>query len=181
MSYKILKVIFVILLFVTIGEAGYYFFVLKYPKSSNQNNSLQPSITASVIPSAPSEAPKQTYSQDPLVSAFIKSEPFQSINNSEVKEGQKFYITFDQAGFIGDIQYTNTDQNSAFIKLDTKAGKKIIKLILRDNMKYYKESSDSGMTSIKLSDLKMGNSVILRIREDLLDPSIKTTEFILHE
>ncbi len=178
MSFKILKVIFVILLLITIGEAGYYFIILRDPKSSVQNNSIPPNITTSLPTAIIGETAKQTYLQDPLANAFIQSEPFQYINNSEVKEGQKFYITFDQAGIVGEIQYTNTDTNSAFIKLDTIAGEKIVKLILKDNMKYYKEISDSGMTAIKLTDLKKGDSMILRIRENLLDSKDQATEFI---
>lgn len=176
--YKLLKVLFIILLLISIIEGGYYFLVLKYPKEATSNNLLPLRPTESYIPTVISQVPKQIFYQEPLANAFIKSEPLQFINNSEVKEGQKFYITFDQSGIVGEVQYTNTSSSSAFIKLVSKSGEKIVKLILNDKIKYYQENSDSGITVIKLSDLKKGDKVVLRLREDLLDSNDKVTEYI---
>ena len=96
MSAKILKVVFVILLLVTIGELGYYVYVLKFnqPKPTKQLNPISATPSAEVPGSLDvSEKPE-----------LKLADVYQFFQDHKKNDEVKYYLLTEVSGVLGKVE-----------------------------------------------------------------------------
>ena len=170
MSYKLLKVIFVILILVVIGEGGYYFYVLR------TNTNGQPSINKQVVISP------QVPQQKPTIQAGLGNgnfEPaihpemydyFKKIIKDKNKEGS-LYLMIEDKGVLTDIDKDGSLVGESLfplgLKIKTTNGDNwsYIAKQLFDRIKIYIEK-EGIMNTASLDDLVIGDTIIT---QELLD------------
>lgn len=160
MSYKILKVIFVILLLITVGEAGYYVYILNINRggfiSNNNNISQNLTVLSQVTPTPTVTDNNRLINQDIL--DFLATR--------KKNTGQKYYLTGEYDGYVGDFQEIEGEIDFTIVD---KTGNVLNRLSFKpqdlDNIIYRVE--DGKKSLIKLSDVKLGEKVHYEYKYDM--------------
>jgi len=114
MSAKILKVVFVILLLVTIGELGYYVYVLKGNKSIDEKISQTREVELAPATASPGET---EYLISEAALNYLKSRP--------KNKGSKYYLIGEEVGIIGEIR--DDEEKGQFVfRIDDSEGNRIV-------------------------------------------------------
>lgn len=156
MSYKILKVIFVILLLVTIGEAGYYIIVLKNPMNTNDLSAVK--LPDNLIPTP---------------SVVIISDVLDSLRLNRYKPGRTFYLIQEITGIVGEAKEAQ-DQYGPFISItiNDRNNNKISSIFYKPaeigKVRFVKMSGDKE-TDITYKDLKAGDKISFYDKTNLSD------------
>lgn len=180
MSAKILKVVFVILLLVTIGELGYYFYVLRLNplKGINllgqiTNDTTSTGLIETQITSTP--IPKLSLEEN-----FLNSSVFQYVQLKGQNEGQKITLTLEQSGFIGEVDLKEGQKMSPHFTIVDSNGIKIVTFIISDTLNLFKIVKDEKIP-ITLNELKTGSRIVIRSENDLVNPKKSIEEFLIYD
>ncbi len=184
MSFKILKVIFIILLLITIGEAGYYVYVLRSGEALNTNLATTQNTSSANSKSIPS-ASEQSVSPPsvPLsaltTSEYIKSNIIPYLESRKKSDNQKFYFIEEIEGQIGVIDKDPSRQLTSVLIQDA-SGNKVIFLtfdLSKANTTQFFSSRSGKKIAITIDDIIKGENVRLTRRVDLLNNHLETVEF----
>lgn len=176
---KLLKILFVILLVVTVAEAGYYVYVLKVNSTSKSAQVLQTrqSTQEQSTPTSVTVSPAAT---DPYIDTFLNTQSIQYMRNFGRRDNQSLYLSFEQTGWVKNIHNATTTDTSAGFTLVDESDTKIITLVHTPTLKYIKVNGLT-RTPIVFSDIKEGYKIILRYQDDLLNPGVNESEILVYE
>lgn len=183
-SGKILKVVFVILLLVTIGELGYYVYVLKGNPSKSMNTPSQ--NTSGSVPTQVEnlEAIPTSYLSTKLngntvvervinydSTEYLKTVLIPTIEASKAKSNQQFYILKVDKGIVGTIEF-NPSTNLLMIQLVDEEGKEIETYHTPqrkiDKQKFLKKTNNDYLP-ITYEVIKKNDKITISSYFDLLD------------
>ncbi len=173
--YKLLKILFVLLLFLTITEAGYYIYVLKYPIKPAQNNpSLAPSISSDQkieqLRSSSSIVPQVTQTNLPTIQPLISSDSITYLQNMKFVKNKTIVVTIEESGYVDTIQL-QPKGSATELKLVDENGT-IISAISRDlefwNKNLFKKIANSDVP-FSITDLKKGDFIMHSYQMNITD------------
>lgn len=179
---KLLKIVFVILIVVTIAELGYYIYLQK--KNTSIDTNRQQEVPSNTTPTQSTTTPPLVETQAPttelLLTNFTNTAAFQYADFIKNKNDQNLYLVFEQSGFVKDIDYGETEGSTPrFTVVDAK-GDKIVTHVYKPDMKFYKEVAEEKQL-INFKDIKDGNRIVIRIQDDLITSQNIVTEYIIYE
>ena len=170
MSAKLLKAVFVILLLVTIAEAGYYFYVLKkgnfQQKNNTANNSIQQMISSESANKDQENPQLKKFQESILIYQNLVK------NNTD----GKVYFVMEQPGVINSI---STKEEGTFITINNYKGERIAEFTINDKIKFYQIKNNEKI-QISPQDLKINDKIIMRVEINMLTNK-ETVEFILYD
>jgi hypothetical protein len=173
---KLLKIVFVILLLVTIGEAGYYIYILRFAGSSNYPAALFPgsaAITPTVI------LPPSSYNTKSIENHFLESPILDTVERTGKRSGQKVSLVYEQEGVINTIFFQEGNPNPS-INIFDNDGKRIVTIIGNQNVEFMKKM-DGEERVMDFKDLKEGDKIVIREVTDLLNNRTKNDYIIYPE
>lgn len=197
---KLLKILFVLLLVVTIAEAGYYVYMLKINQSSAKIPSLTVNPQNKIIPTTPTVIPTQTSQTSSKVTAFIDQYGEENLLNgigmfSEWKKSSDqadhgFLIQSKRTniyqGIISDINYSGGKKGnfiySSYLHITKNADDFELYLNQSDLQKLQVNSSGNINANKKVytfSDLKKGDKIRLEIYTNIFELMDKNTNQII--
>lgn len=172
MRIRLLKVLFVVLILLTIGEAGYYFYYLYISKSLKPGNTAQ-SQNSSYIANNPTPV-----LQFPIVagkSSLQLDKLAQSLEQIPLSEGRKFRVIDQQTGIIRNLQFIKDQDSNGIIKMNftLAVGENNSKNYSFDKnilgiAKIYKINDKGYKETIDVRDLKEGDQIKKLDIEDFL-------------
>lgn len=169
---KLLRIVFVILILVTLGELGYYFYILNAGKGregSQANQFASSRETSSILNNLQASE------------TVIKADIIDFLRTRPKSENQKFYMTGEEKGYIGDI--TPDETNGAVqIRIVDKDGKKVINYVFvrGKSPPFFKVVGEKKIV-LTLDELKRGAAITHILKMDLSDPNKIEEEFLLYE
>lgn len=170
MSFKILKVIFVILLLITLGEAGYYVYILKLGNSAQEmtQSGNQPSIF-----------PQVTQTSLPTIQSLISSDTITYLQNMKYVKNKKIVVTIEESGYVDTIQIQPKGKATE-IKLVDENGT-MVTAIARDlefwNANIFEKVANSDVP-FRITDIKKGDLIMHSYQMNLTD-NTDTHKFIV--
>ena len=178
---RILKIVFILLLVITIAELGYYVFVL-----SAKNNNKPTELAATLENKADIVSPKSLANEsnssifdkllNPSVLEFLKE--YKIGNNTN----QHFLVVIEQLGYISDIEYDTTNTRPVKISVVDENGSHIVNYTLNETMAFYlKENPDTPSRSMDIVDLKKGQKIKFTDQVDLFTATNRKTYFLVYE
>ncbi len=126
MSAKLLKISFVILLLVTLGELGYYVYTLNKSESSTKlansqtGNRDSESILSQVGTTSSSQRPED---------ALLSQDTINFLMALKKNPNQKLHLKTETNGFVAGIDET-TDKKAYILKIVDNQGKKVMNYVL---------------------------------------------------
>lgn len=166
MSAKLLKISFVILLLVTLGELGYYFYVSQKNKvevsSTDQNRLVQ--ISQSVQ--------NEKYEGSPLINETLIG----YLRSRKQTNNQKFYLTEEAFGHISDLFESQGEQGIVIVDDNNK---RVITVTHDDKMKYFRKVGDN-QVSMSRKDMKVGDKILFKSYTDLVTNIEISAEVIIN-
>lgn len=180
MSFKILKVIFVILLLVAIGEGGYYFIVLRIPKKKEMTEAVLVSNNTS-----PATIPAETESLNKIYEPSIEdlianSNILKTAKRWGIREGQSFTIILEQKGVVTNVRYVKEKKIEPSFTVADNSGTRLFTLLYNPNVKLYSTLTET-KKQIGLADLKTGDKIIIKYEVNLLKPLSHIEEYTVYE
>jgi len=181
---NLLKVIFIVLVLVTIGELGYYFYI--------QGSTITPQANPQPVPAtqAPEEQTDSSFtptSQERLfTSENLKDlEKFLTVRSKTNSIKNAYFLVAEDTNKIGNITF-NDDKTKITLTLVNNQGDQTGKLTYEVNtFKNLLYKNQNGRLSLlSLEELKIGNLITYRIKMDVFDPYSEdksTTEFIVED
>ncbi len=165
--YRTLKILFVILLVLTITEAGYYIYVLKYPIKPAQNNpSLAPSI------SSDQKIDRSAY----LFDQITASDPYQFVKHFGMNDNQNLYLILEQKG-IAQIDKSD-DGKDIYLTIQNDQHKKIVSINIVNSLKITKIVKGE-KTPISKDQIKTGDNILYTLKGDLVDQKKSSGEITI--
>lgn len=178
---RLLKIVFFLLLIITIAELGYYMFVL----SANNNNKPAESEDArekkanTVSPkSLADERDSSIFDNllNPSVVEFLKE--YNIGNNSN----QHFLVVIEQLGYISDIEYDTTNTKPIKISVADENGSHIVNYLLNESMEFrLKGNPDTPPKLIDIRELKKGQKIKFTDQVNLFNTENRKTFFLVYE
>jgi hypothetical protein len=179
---KLLKILFVILLIITVSEAGYYLYIYQVNQSSNISSNKIGNFTINVPTLAiPTKEVFPAKPNEPIETLLAKGriEQLGSVkfyNHENQNNGFKFYLTTEQTANVSTIQ----DQGNGSLKLtlvdDT--GAVITGLIIDKRLTVYKLINGI-RNPASIYDIKIGSGVIYVIKSNILIKEKSNEELVL--
>lgn len=183
-SYRLLKIIFVILLLITLGELGYYVYI-----QFNREKYVQKDSSATLKISQ--------YSKDNLYNA-VQTSAKQFIDRYRPNDSQKFTIVVEQYGYIKDIKYGPNSKSPSYIILGDEDGNIISEYLIDKDTLFAKQLGNNPAVtptgyqmgpkkftgekvSIDPKDLKIGWRIFVNDQVELPNLNNKLTRFIIYE
>jgi len=173
---KLLKVIFIVLVLVTIGELGYYFYIKG--NSREKSNTPTPNITISQAQSD-TGPPSPSATRHPLEESFASSGIFEYINRKGQNDGQKLKIIFEQHGRVGEVALTQVGKSSPHFTIVDERGKKIATFVISDTLRLYSFEGEKKIP-FTVTNLKSGDKIVFRIENDLVSSKELSEEFLIY-
>lgn len=178
MSYKLLKAIFVVLLVVTVFEAGYYFLVLNKTKVTS-DAPLAPIERQALISQIQIE-PSVTVS--PIEANILNSNTIRLIRGLDTNKNHKIYFVREQQGFVGEKSFSESD-NLHMLKIVDENGEKIVMYFFAPEklaaLKLFKIDGEK-KSPILFSDINTGDKITVLSKEDMLNPDASYTEYLIN-
>lgn len=163
---KLLKIIFIILILVTLGEVGYYFIILNKgevntkPTTSQTGNRDSQSIISQVGITSISQRPED---------ALISQETLDYLAWLKKNLNQKVHLKTETSGFVAGIDET-TDKKAYILKIVDNQGKKVMNYVLdkqiEDDRNFYLVEGVK-KTKITINDLKVNDRIIVEDEHEL--------------
>lgn len=175
---KLLKTIFIILLLITLGELGYYVYVINGGGLNAKLATNQPNLardSESVL--SQDQITKNTQRpEDALVSQQI----LDFIGALKKNPNQKFHLKTETNGFVGGIDELN-DKRYYVLKIVDSQGKKIMNYVLAKDKAvdshFYLVEGDK-KTAITINDIKVKDKIAVEDEHEVRDNIIVVNFFI---
>lgn len=173
MSAKLLKISFVILLLVTAGELGYYFYILNAGKGREGSQANQ---------FASSRETRSILNNLQTSETVIKADIIDFLRTRPKSENQKFYMIGEEKGYIGNV-IPDEINRTVQINIVDKDGNKVVNYVLSRSKSYPLFMVTEGKkTAVTIDQLQKGFSITHTLKMDLSEPSkIIEEEFLLYE
>lgn len=181
-SAKILKIIFVILFLVTVGELGYYIFYTNSQFKNQTQNKNAPLYQNLNITNQPQGVVK--IKTDKIDYSYINY-----LANYSEKESIKVFLTTEMIGKIKDLSFNVTHNNRLFLasfKQVDSTGKILNSYLIDENNHFFSINSLGEKKKVEYSKLKEGDLVKYVYKTDMSknmtsDPNIQDEFIILNE
>lgn len=174
MINRSLKVIFLILITVILGEVGYYIYTFKTSIISTKPVDSQietRDILSNIYPSV------TTTSSSRPKEALVQQEVLDFIKSLQKSPNVKFHLKTETNGFIGGISEIN-DNKSYLLKIVDNQGKKVLNYVLAKegvNNNHYYLVADDKKTTISFANLKVNDKILIvdehEVRDNIIDMS----------
>lgn len=173
MSARLLKISFVILLLVTVGELGYYFYILNAGKGAeiSQNGQIASSRETSSI-----------LSNVQTSETVIRGDTIDFLRTRPKSENQKFYMIGEEKGRIGNLIPDEVNKTVQVNIVDTN-GNKVVNYVLSQSKSYpLFMVIDGKKEGINVNQLQKGLLFSHKLKMDLSEPDkILEEEFLVYE
>lgn len=168
-SYKLLKITFVTLLLVTLGEFGYYVYLWR--------DNIAPSPLA--IVSSPAKNPESSFIKSETIDIYT-SEILPSLMKLKKNNYQNFYFVNEERGYIKSLSGDDA-KGQMFMEIANGQGEKIGGYTLNNDKikaKFFLLANDS-QSPITAEKLKEGGKIIIRWWESLVDQNNNFVEYVI--
>lgn len=176
---KLLKVIFVILVLVTIGEVGYYFYILKGNTLGINIPWQKTGVSPIPIESGTTSNPIPSYPQRKELSL---SEVFDFFSQYKLNKGQDVFIVVENKGRLGKVEMINEGKRLA-IEILSDDGQILNSFAhkIEDAQYLFYKQSDNTRTALQISELKVGDQVTEIHKINAFDPKTRTVEYLIRQ
>lgn len=169
-SYRLIKIVFVVLVLLTLTEAGYYLYFMYSSKDYKSSVNHDPSSAAQnmILTVTPSQVPDN-------IAALISKDTRRIIQNYLSKKNHSLYIIDEVSGYVKGLKEPGKEGYS-YIEIADETGNTIsTQIIENEDIPRYKFYSmvDNQKNPIKITDIRPGEKIITRVQTDLItDESI---------
>lgn len=158
--HKGLKIIFFLLLFITIGELIFYIY---YKSSLNLKNPSSSSV--SVVVSSPTLEVRDTLPTGPITTPFIyKTNVWDLLSKRDITDDHRITVQIDNIGTVVEAipDYSDSFDRTADLYLSIRYNKGSgpgMLFLEKDNLKIYSVSEDGQRKEASISDIKPGDKI----------------------
>ncbi|OGG15787.1 hypothetical protein A3D78_04770 [Candidatus Gottesmanbacteria bacterium RIFCSPHIGHO2_02_FULL_39_14] len=189
MSGRILKTIFVIIIFITLGEVGYYVYITF--NSAPSKSSKIPFFKSNNISSSPTIEPiykksiKSGQNLKPLLSdkssEFLTNIYPKYLKSKKQNNNHSIIITERINGIVGKIGFDNQENVYEISIVDDKGLILTADFFNESNLRQaiYLKESEQGNTAIKFDQIKQGDKIEKTVKYDLTDDAKSVIQYII--
>lgn len=171
---KLLKILFFILIAITVVEAGIYAYLLRernfFQRNPNNQNIKNQTIVSS------DQMPVQ-YNQ--ITEQIINTGTVGFYQRLIGRKNQKLTVEFIQDGVVKDIKYEQDGDMMPYITLADETGIKLLTMVIDDSIIFYKSESEE-LIPMPFNKVQVGDKISMKQISDLIDPSKSSLEFIIY-
>ena len=170
---KLLKIVFFLLIIITLAELGYLFYLKRTPKPFTQ----QAPTAFPVTPAGGSGIiPQETYS-------YLTDELIPYLKELKSVNSKRFFVQEEDQGFVKDIRFDENEKKLYLSMVDEK-NNTLFNFNIKESVLPLKKFSwvvNGVKQQISYKDIKLGDKITFVTFRDLINKDIYYNEYIIEE